>query len=466
MIRYVVLGLCISVALAACSLRMKRPELIERTVPQKAEEVLERDTHPSVTFSRRMERESVNRALSVSERRGELAGEWSWDGRTVEFSSYDRYEESTPYRLELSGTVRDARGAALRLSHSIPFFVSRGKRERVEILRMNPEDGSSLSSPFSPITLEFNTSMVPESLEHAVRVFPEAGVRISLDDSGKTCSIEPSPPGWLSGEIYRLSIYTSAVSTEGEHLRAASQAVYYADAAIQVLPPPAVSTVRIEPPPPFPEVSSSLEELHEGESFRLSFSRPVDKESIEFAFRISPFWAGSLYWIDSSACVFLPEPGESCTPGGTYRIHIDETARARDGGGMTEPFTAEFRAVERPKPSTLDGLPEDGFPLSLPHEPPIRISPAGTLGSYTLSWGFDAPVASVEERKRLQEALRILPLFPPDIGYPEVVHLLWPDARTLVCQVEGLGAGARGRRCFYSVKIPPETEVVLECGDE
>jgi hypothetical protein len=133
---------------------------------------------------------------------------------------------------------------------------------------------------------------------------------------------------------------------------------------------------------------------------------------------------------------------------------------------MAEAFSIQFRAAAQPAPSILHGLPEDGFPVTLPHDSPIRISPSGILGTYSLSCEFDAPVESLEERKRLQTAVRVLPVFPPDIGYPEVIHLLWPDERTLVCQLEGLGTAARGRQCYYSLRLSPEAEVMLECSDE
>ncbi len=449
----------------SCRLDMRPTEIIERTVPAESRQVLEEEVRPAVLFSRMMDKESVERALHIVGPAGKLHGSWQWKERAVSFLPAVDFVPAAAYRMELRGEVLDYRGGSHYPRLLLPFYVQKRPGEEPAVLSIEPEGGSSIEDPLLPLTIRFSSSMDAESVASALLLSPETELTYRWNEDSSVCTISPLPPGWIGPASYELMIEESAKDTEGRKLAAAFRSIFFVSFSPADLPPPQFSTLRIEWPEPFAEADAGLSLIEEGESFAMSFSRPVNKESIEYAFSLEPFCPGELYWISDSLCVFLLDPGSVFEKGQSYLIGLSTEAAAADGGRLAEEVTAAFEAAAGPRLLSVDGLPEDGFPLSPPFESPLGITPSGGLGSYSFIWHFDTPIENESEQTALQNSLRISPLFPYDLPYPTVVHQLWIDPSSLMSQIEGLGAGAAGRTCYYSLTLPAAgdgEEAVLE----
>ena len=449
----------------ACRMDMRPPQIIEQTVPAESRQVLKEGTRPSILFSRMMDEESVERALYLLGPAGKLQGSWQWKERAVSFLPAVEFAPAAAYRMELRGEVLDYRGGSHYPNFSLPFYVQEGPGEGPAVLSIEPEGGSSIEDPLLPLTIRFSSPMETASVAAALLLRPETEFSCRWNADSTVCTISPLPPGWIGPASYELMIEKSARDIEGRKLSAAFRRVFFVSASPAVLPPPQFSTLRIEWPEPFPVADAGLSIIEEGESFAMSFDRPVDRDSIEYAFSLEPFCPGELYWSSDSLCLFLLDPGSSFEAGKSYHIGLSREAAAADGGRLAEEVSAAFEAAAGPRLLSIDGLPEDGFPLFPPLESPLGISPSGSLGSYSFIWHFTAPIESESERTALQDTLRISPLFPYDLPYPTVVHQLWIDSSRLMSQIEGLGAGAAGRTCYYRLTLPAGAEedtVVLE----
>lgn len=439
--------------ISSCKLNTAE-ELIEHKYPKQDGEVLENGKTPSLLFTRDMDRPSVESALSLQGTYGEIPGRWEWDGRRVSFDIYGKFTHGEKYYISLDGPVRDKRGEIHSMSFSFSFYAGSDSTEQVRVLSTQPKAGGDLSSPHSPITIEFSTTMKRDSLKEAVSLGPHVPYELKWSDEDTVCILTPTEKGWISSRIYSLSIAPSARSVEGKSAESTFEALFRTDFERGILEAPEISTVRIEWPAPFPLISSDLTTLEKGETFRISFSRAVERDSIESAFTLEPLRYGRLYWVDEKSFVFLPEEGEFFEEDLHYTIDISVTAEAEDGSRLSSPFTYTFDgAAPSPRPIALSGSLSDP-PIALPHNSSIPVEAVGAAASSTFIWEFDAEVSSSTLKADLQRAVRISPLFPPDLSLPRIVSFLWSDDRTLVCQVEGIGDGAAGRTCYYRVHLP------------
>lgn len=439
----------------ACRLDLHPPEIIEETTPVEDGDILESGDSPSIAFSRAMDESSVESVFRITSEEGAVPGIWRWENRSAVFEKHGEYRPGKSYLLEASGLVKDKRGTSHPLSISIPFFVGEGASGSVQIVSTEPRGGASLDSPMAPITFTFSEKMEKTSTEKAIKVSPDIGFETLWDSSGRKCTLQPTGSGWAAPSTYAVSIDSSAVSEAGTKRCSFFETHFYAARTPQPLGAPAVTTVLLEWPPPFPETSEDLTSLEEDESFRMEFDRIPDRGSVEYAFSISPFSAGSLHWTDDRACVFIPDPGESLQPETEYRIQLTTDARSKEGGFLEEPFEHSFNgSVPPPRAVVLDGSSSGSFPVSLPHTPVLDFTPEGLLGSCTFIWRFDKEVATEEERLRLQDTISLTPVFPPDISYPRAVHFLWTAPDTLVSQFERAGLESDGRTCYYSLTTP------------
>lgn len=440
---------------SACSLDLHSPEIIEETMPGEAGEILDPGESPSIAFSRAMDEASVESAFRITREGGEVPGIWRWENNKAVFEKHGDYRPGKSYLLVALGAATDKRGTSHPLSLSIPFYVEEGASGSVQIVSIDPQGGASLDSPVAPVTLTFSEPMDKSSTEKALRVYPDISFDTLWDSDGRKCTLQPTGSGWAAPSTYTVSIDSSAVSQSGDKRSSYFEAHFYAASEPPPLTAPHITTVLLQWPPPFPETSKDLTSLKENESFRMEFDRIPERGSVEYAFSISPFCAGSLHWTSDTACVFIPDLEESFEPNTEYRIQLTADARSKEGGSLEEPFEHTFTgSVPPPRAVVLDGSSSGSFPVNLPHTSILLFTPEGLLGSCTFIWKFDKEVLTEEERVRLQDTLSLTPVFPPDISYPRAVHFLWTAPDTLVSQFERVGLESDGRTFYYSLNVP------------
>ncbi|RJS84980.1 hypothetical protein CW702_01700 [Candidatus Bathyarchaeota archaeon] len=87
------------------------PPRIVSYAPQKGAVNVELETSITITFSKPMDRESVENAFEISPK---VNGEFSWDGNTLVFRPSSKLEENTTYTVTISTDARDRWGVNLK----------------------------------------------------------------------------------------------------------------------------------------------------------------------------------------------------------------------------------------------------------------------------------------------------------------------------------------------------------------
>jgi hypothetical protein len=126
----------------------------------------------------------------------------------------------------------------------------------------------------------------------------------------------------------------------------------------------------------------------------LTFDQPMDRESVEDAFSISPEVAGKFTWRDDRTVLFAAQA--PFDRGAAYQITVDDTARNREGAPLSEPVTVDFTTVgflevsqvssrcrqQGSEPRHIDhgGLQPSGGPFD-GAQPPIRAAQSFDLAA-------------------------------------------------------------------------------------
>ena len=117
------------------------------------------------------------------------------------------------------------------------------------------------------------------------------------------------------------------------------------------LPLPAPRMLERVPPP---DAQQPLDE-----PLRLTFDQPMDRQSLEQSFQISPPVQGTFTWRDQRTVLF--QPARSFERGTTYHVTIQADARNAEGRPLQEPVSFDFQTLGymkitavQPRPHTTD----------------------------------------------------------------------------------------------------------------
>ena len=100
----------------------------------------------------------------------------------------------------------------------------------------------------------------------------------------------------------------------------------------------------------------------------LTFNQPMDRASVESAFKVSPAVQGSLRWDDDKTVRFVPS-GDGFARDANYEVKVSENAKAQNGLALQVPISFRFKAVGflevsqvLPQKDTQDVAPDASSP--------------------------------------------------------------------------------------------------------
>ncbi len=129
-----------------------------------------------------------------------------------------------------------------------------------------------------PVTIEFTTPMDPESVAAAMTVEPAKAVDLSWDETGTILTVSPRGR-WDLATFNTVTVQAGALAASGQPLAQPARAIFFTRDA---------TTASITPTAPLgSRVSINT-------TFLVSFSRPVDLETIRDAIRLDPPTPGSV----------------------------------------------------------------------------------------------------------------------------------------------------------------------------
>ncbi len=422
-----------------CSLHMEgyEQEFIETTVPAEPNSVLPSGTYPEIRFRTVPDRTAAEALFSVSSSSGDVSGSCTWTDQRLVFHPASPLSPGVKYRMKFAGMVPDRRGRSYPVAFSLPFYYGSKSAAAAEFLEESPSSGARLDAPAASIRLDFSAPVDPAEIEKNLRIDPDTSVRFEWTAGNRSCTITPSA-AWENNRLYTL------FSADGMIPILSYRSEYEAQ------PPPrgTPSTVKLDLSGGFPSTGREFGTIGSDETFQLSFDRPLVQENFEEACVLEPYCSVSWYWKDAGTAVCIPDRG--FIPGTEYECHVDHGIASLPPD-MCFTIVSSIPQVIGVEGHSGDCFPEDLTPLP---EESILITPAGTNGTYSFIFVYPVPVDDPHHRYATQCRCRLKPLFPPDIGSPEIISCSWTDTRHLMVHFQHIGLLHGERTCFYQLHLP------------
>ncbi|MBI4498223.1 MAG: Ig-like domain-containing protein, partial [Chloroflexi bacterium] len=257
------------------------------------------------------------------------------------FQPAQGFRPSTAYRVTVSGTVSDTLGGALGEDHTWSFrTISPGVADTF------PRDNTQYVGPNAAVKAIFNQPVDREGAQAAFSLAPDGGQALPGSfswENARTLVFRPATP------LERDRRYTATVAAGGP-------ANIAKDVSWGFRTAPLPRVVRTMP-------QDGDQRANQG-SVQISFSTPMDRESVEATLQVEPKPAQALRpgWSDSDTQLYLWFPQQPSSP---YTVRIGPGARDRYGASLP-PVTISYVTAPRPPLASL-----------------LRTFPMGTFSAYT-----------------------------------------------------------------------------------
>jgi hypothetical protein len=186
------------------------------------------------------------------------------------------------------------------------------------------------------VTIDFSAPMDPASTVAAVHLEPAAPFELSWSRDVRTLTVSPRD-AWQPETLYTVTVDGSAKDTAGSALKAPLAAVF----VTRMRP-----TVELALAGPTGAVGSTFTQLD------LSFSSPVERDSVAAALTVSPAVTGTLTSthdeLDAVSDRFRWVPDRPLSPGTAYAFRLAATVHDLDGVTLATPAALDMRALGSP----------------------------------------------------------------------------------------------------------------------
>lgn len=301
------------------------------------------DSVISMTFSETMNELTVEEAFSYTDDTtvfGPSHGTFTWNGNTTIFTPHTSFSFDTGYTVTLSSLASDINGNPLPTDFSWSF--------RTQIDSIPPEIIGTLPqgdnvSVATEVSITFDEAMDKSSVEEAFILTPH--INGTFRWQGNTVTFTPST-SLLFGTEYYVTVGIEVKDLLGNALDFPYQFSFTTEPDVT---PPEVSDHS-------PVGSDLLLDI----IISITFNEPMDKESVEAAFEISPSAQGTFSW-DKNTLMFTPTDLQAGT---TYTITI---SGARDAAGniLETPYQFTFTTKADPYAPLITGVEPSGEEVPL-----------------------------------------------------------------------------------------------------
>lgn len=225
-----------------------------------------------------------------------------------------------------------------------------GKRPRV--INSSPSVSTPSVATNTQIFLDFN---VPMNEEKTKRAFSLTG---SVPAIGR--------PRWVAGQ--RLYYDLEEPLTSGESFVLKLSATALSDAGLSMDVEYIVHFIagsRIDAPQVIATTPGDNEQSVDPDTIiRFIFSRPMDRNSVQNAFSITPALSGDFNW-DSYNTTLTFAPSVSLNYPTTYSVNLSTGAKDLEGIKLSSPFTLTFQVGTDFQPPEITSVSEQGNPLPM-----------------------------------------------------------------------------------------------------
>jgi len=380
---------------------------VTSTYPSNGASDISPDTVFMISFSEEMDRESVERGVSLSKLGDEnVKGIFSWEGNTVYFTPINSLHVNPEYFLTVSKSVEDVNGNNL-LEDSVVNFTVLGRSAKPSILWINPSDGSNITDDTNRITIGFSTNMDLTSLQDAFSLSPSVTGIVTSISNGRVLLFQPTTP-LIFGTVYTVKVSKSAKDVAGNPL---DLEYSYSFTVGNDFTAPSLISFATQGGTNIIPGSDIITNISKSSTLIVGFSEIMEESSTIGAFSIEPSIEGILN-LSGSNLIFTPN-----TPllsEAVYKITIADSAKDIQGNSINAETQFRFKtdAIDSRLLKVLeirggDGVPWTDFPtvawtnttmtnLSILFSAPVSDSTIDIQFSVDYSEGsFDAPYLGI-----------------------------------------------------------------------
>ncbi len=306
------------------------PPVVLSFSPAEGEEV-KVDTPITITFSQPMDKESVEKALTITP---QVKGTISWSKNTLVFRPEGGWARDTLYRVRLGVEAKSSAG--LFLSRPLEFsFSSAGY---LEVSAVQPAPGSTSVGVERSISVVFNRPIVPLTAIEEQKDLPQP-LEIEPAVKGKGYWLNTSvfifkpDPALAPATTYTVTVKAGLKDTSGNALEKdyswsfTTEPFYAKDFSPKGFEVPLTSPITV------------------------TFNAPASRQSVEKNFSLEEAdkrqkVPGSFRWEDDYTVVFTP--AQKLKVGTKYQVRIEKEASSASGGNLISPIQWSFQTVPYP----------------------------------------------------------------------------------------------------------------------
>lgn len=433
---------------ASCSIMDGTPDI--EVYPAEDYQIIPADRNPSVDFSYPVVRKDAEELFLVEYNDAAVPGRLAWNDNTLTFIPEEPLVPGKQYAFSFEGRCADTTGKEHRYYHYIPFFSGADEYARFYMEEASPPPGSLIRAD-EEIRLIFSKEIDPDTLEGSFRVSPLSEMEKTV--SATAVTLTPEEPFPEASEVTIHFPRGRLHDRSGTPLDEDIDLVYLVKDN-DFCPEVSSFTVRMnEPALDYPELpDTGYDALSGDEVFGVSFSAPMDHDSVESSISVYPGLAVNVCWIDAASALIIPE--SPLMPEEEYCLTIGTDATGTGGLRLAEPYTVLLASATPWIQLERIELVGDGTVLTEYDNPGPEVITLGPgLSDYTIGIELSLPAACREERQIVQEGVLFSCVFPPSGGSPVPVGYTWESDRRLMISYTGLVSSSPDEDRYYRLAL-------------
>ncbi|MGI8657962.1 MAG: Ig-like domain-containing protein [Candidatus Limnocylindria bacterium] len=261
----------------------------------------------------------------------------------------------------------------IAFSQQAPVTRAVPEADPVASVSLLPQNLGIAVATDAPITVAFDDTMNPGSVEAALHVLPDDGVEATWSADLDQLTLTPESR-WRTGETYLVVVGGDAAATDGTPLSSARRFAFTTQPAprvtdfqvrlvesaedagpgadVQVKAATALEADAAEAEPGVLPPTRTATEVSATSSISVSFSAEMDRADVESRFAITPSVKGDLEW-ESNDLVF--RPSGRLEPGSRYTISV---IGSHDADGNVVDGKGNFSFIVQPGAQVTKTQPE------------------------------------------------------------------------------------------------------------
>lgn len=304
--------------------------------PNDTSKLTDTESQIKIVFSIPMDQESTEDAFSIEP---EIDGnfEWSNEDHILNFIPDKYFDKSTEYKIIIDTTAKGKNNINLKNRNEFSFLT---KEYFVEAVFNNPDSASDSLITTQPLSFEFTKKMDRDETEDAFSIEPEIEGRFIWSDDNTKLTFIPD-------EAYLTSTkYTAVISDEAETYNGLELGydftVEFVTKSLHIRP----QLIAVSP----------ADTVYINSNIAAEFDEPMNTESVQESFVISPQIEGRFEWNESKT-QFTFIPSKLLTPGMEYKVDILTSAKNSFGINLEKELQFNFTTNKRGGLQLLSSYP-------------------------------------------------------------------------------------------------------------